>query len=225
MDKHESQTVSPNPTSRFLACGLAIAAGLLRLVPHPFNFAPVGALGLFGGARLGLGLALVLPVAVMAGSDLLLWKISGFSPFNPYVYASFLLNVVLGRLFLRSGSAWRIGAVSLLTSLQFFLITNFGVWLASSAEAYPMPDGKALVIETKPGEPFQTFHFARTLPGLLACYGVALPFFGTDAPPLGFLGNQVVGDLFFCGLLFGLQAALQASVFARRRTQPAILVR
>ena len=39
-----------------LALGVAIAAGviaaILRVVPHPPNFSSVGALGLFGGARL-----------------------------------------------------------------------------------------------------------------------------------------------------------------------------
>jgi hypothetical protein len=37
---------------------------------------------------------------------------------------------------------------------------------------------------------------------------VALPFVGTNAPPLGFLGNQLLGDLFYTGLLFALYSAL-----------------
>ena len=34
---------------------LATAAGVARLIPHPWNFTPVGALGLFTGSRLRPG--------------------------------------------------------------------------------------------------------------------------------------------------------------------------
>jgi hypothetical protein len=133
---------------------LAAGAGLTRLVPHWPNFTALGALGLFGGARLSLWLALSLPLAVMAGSDLLLWLLAGFTPFNPFVYGSLLVNVVLGRLLLRSGALWRIPLVSLLASTQFFLVTNFGVW--ATGTLYP-----------------------KTLAGLVLCYAEAIPFFGS----------------------------------------------
>src|SRR6516225_10534871 len=91
-----------NGLARTWAIGMAIAGGLIRLIPyHPWNFTPIGALGLFGGARLRSWAAYVLPLAVMAVSDLLLWWINGqgYNPFNPWVYASFILAVLLGRLF------------------------------------------------------------------------------------------------------------------------------
>ena len=40
---------------------------------------------------------------------------------------------------------------------------------------------------------------------------VTVPF--KDAPPLGFFGNALVGDLFFCGLLFGAHAWLSRRYF------------
>jgi hypothetical protein len=139
------------------AAGMAVVAGLIRLVPHPPNFTPVGALGLFGGARLRPWLAFTLPFAVMAVTDLLLWGLDeGKRPFNPFVYGSFLVNVVLGRLLLpQTNSPWRIGAVSLAGAVQFFLVTNFGVWIGGHGQGYPM-----------------------TLAGLAKCYGEGLPFFG-----------------------------------------------
>jgi hypothetical protein len=199
---------------------LAVAAGLLRLLPGmPMNFVPVGALGLFAGARFRSWRALVVPLAVMALSDLLLWALRDLTPFDPFVYAGFALYVLGGWLFLgRSAGAGRIALVSAAASVQFFLITNFGVWLMAS-----VPDKAALVA---PGEgvywqdysahnvPFPVpVAYSRDLRGLTACYVAALPFIRTNAPPFGFFGNTLVGDLFFSGVLFGLSALARRTVY------------
>ena len=130
MAKRQDAPRSPE-NGGLLGGGLALGTGLFRLVPHLPNFTPVGALGLFAGARMRLWQALTIPLVVMAVSDLLLQRVYGLSPFHPFVYASVIANVMLGRLLLRgSTSPWRIGTVSLLASAQFFLVTNLGVWLA-----------------------------------------------------------------------------------------------
>ena len=55
----------------------------------------------------------------------------------------------------------------------------------------------------------ETRNSRRNLQGLVACYAAALPFTNRElAPPLGFSGNGLLGDLFFCGLLFGTHAWL-----------------
>ncbi len=198
-----------NGTARLCTMGMAVAAGLFRLVPHPWNFTPVGALGLFGGAKLRAWLAYGLPLAVMAASDLLLWVKDGSEPFNPWVYGCFLLAVTWGRLFLRNGGAKRMVAVSVLVSAQFFLVTNFGVWLHGIRNHPAPPEGTAVVWKDYPGLPTPVpVAFAPNLSGLLACYVAALPFVGTNAPPLGFFGNQLLGDLFYTMLIFGLSAAI-----------------
>jgi hypothetical protein len=169
-----------------LGSGLAVATGLFRLVPHLPNFTPVGALGLFAGARMRLWHALTLPLLVMAVSDLLLQSFYGLSPFHPFVYASVVANVMLGRLLLRrSGSPWRIGGVSLLASAQFFLVTNFGVWMT-----WPM--------------------YTRDLAGLLQCYVAAIPFFQ----------YTLLGDLVFCGVMFGAYALAARWSVASQATAP-----
>src|SRR4051812_20159323 len=132
-----------------LAIGLAVVAGLLRLVPHPFNMSATGALGLFGGARLRSWLALALPAAVMVVSDLILWGVKGYSPFNPYVYGSFAVYVLLGRLLSRTESPLGIGAACVLGTVQFFLLTNLGTWYALSAPAEELPAGQAVVWVTE----------------------------------------------------------------------------
>ena len=65
--------------SRILALLSAILlAAALRLVPHPPNFTPIGAMALFSGAYLGRrGLAFVAPLAALLLSDAVLGFYSG----------------------------------------------------------------------------------------------------------------------------------------------------
>ncbi len=174
------------PNSTRLVTGLlttsaAITAAVFRLIPYayrPPNFHPVGALSLYSGGRLPGWLALLLPLAVMAGTDALLFAWFGYPPYNRWAYIGFVVYVLLGRLLARTRSPWRIGAVTALGSLQFFLITNFGVWLGSANH----PSGM----------------YPPTLAGLVECYAMGLPFFG----------YTLMGDLSFSALLFGAHAWL-----------------
>lgn len=125
------------------------AAGALRLLPHPWNFTPIGAMALFGGAFLrDKRAALVVPLAALFAGDLVL----GFYRLMPVVYASFLVSVAIGFLLRERRSAPRVAGAALLGSVQFFVVTNFAVWAAGGL--YP-----------------------RTGAGLAACYAAALPFF------------------------------------------------
>lgn len=160
-----------------LARALAGLAGLVRLVPFGFlrlpNFAPVGGLGLFAGARLPLWQAVSLPFAVMLVTDWLLQTFYDLPGFDPFAYASFGVYVLLGRLFLRdTESPTRIAAVSLLASAQFFLVTNFGAWYADRFNMYP-----------------------DDLGGLWLAYVLGLPFaLGTFAGDLTFGGLMFAAD-------------------------------
>ncbi len=185
-----SNQVQQVPTiDRPLASVLAVTAGLFRIIPHTFNLTPVGALGLFGGARLRSWQAFALPLAVMLVTDACLWVMTGFDPeYAPFhssrsfVYPSFLLYVLIGRLLVNTESPWRIGLASLLGSLQFFLLTNLGTW--ATEDLYP-----------------------RTLGGLLTCYVAGLPFY---SPTL-------LGDLSCTAALFGLHALLTRTAFPAER--------
>lgn len=133
---------------RPVAMGLTVLGALARLAPHPPNFAPVGGMSLFAGARLPGWQAYLLPILLMVVTDPL---VGGYSKATPYIYASFLINVWIGRRLKNSESAMRIGAAAAVCSLQFFLITNLGAWL----HGYP-----------------------HTWAGFAACYTLAIPFFG-----------------------------------------------
>jgi uncharacterized membrane protein len=141
-----------------LAFSLTVVAALLRLAPHPSNFTPVGSVALFGGARLRGWQAYCVPLLAMLVTDPIRSRAEGshsaYSWGTLIVYSCFLISVLLGRLFLRNSSnAARIAVVVLAGSLQFYVITNFFVWLGAPL-LYP-----------------------HTWPGLMTCYVAALPFF------------------------------------------------
>jgi len=154
---------------RPLALSLVILGTISRLLPHLPNMTAVGAASLFSGARLRGWQALLVPLVCMLVTDPILGFLYGFQPFSlltPLIYASFLINVWIGRRLRATESPWRIGGGALAGSVQFFLLTNFGVWLAGGGHSYP-----------------------HSFAGLVACYAAALPFFGwTVAGDLGYTG-------------------------------------
>jgi len=136
--------------SRIVALLSAIVvAAVLRLVPHPANFTPIGAMALFSGAYLGRrGLAFAAPLGAMVLSDAVLGFYSGFW----ITYVAVALIVAVGFLALSRLSVLRIAGAAIASSVLFFLVSNFGTWAMSGM--YP-----------------------HTLAGLSACYVAAVPFF------------------------------------------------
>jgi len=131
-----------------LPVAIIMFAVILRLVPHPPNFAPIAAMALFGGAYLSKKYALIVPLIALFVSDIVI----GFHSTMPFVYVSFILIGFIG-LWLRKRRSlkWILGT-TLSSSLLFFVITNFGVWAVG--DLYPL-----------------------TIDGLTRSYYLALPFF------------------------------------------------
>jgi len=145
-----------NSNWRPVALALTTLGAIARLLPHPPNFAPVGSMSLFAGARLPVWQAYLIPIALMAVTDPILGAFYGYpaySKFQLFSYISFLISVWLGRYLRGTESVPKIASFALLNSMQFFLLTNFGSWLWF--QAYP-----------------------RTAAGLADCYVAAIPFFG-----------------------------------------------
>ena len=136
--------------TRLAALLLAIVgAAALRLVPHPPNFSPIDAVAVFSGAYVGRKwLAFAAPLGALLLSDLLLGFYSGML----FQYVSVALIVVLGIVALQRVTVLRLGGAAIASSVLFFAVTNFGVWLVSGM-------------------------YAPTLSGLTACYIAAIPFF------------------------------------------------
>jgi hypothetical protein len=123
-----------------------------RLIPHPWNFTPMMALGLYAGAKsTKLRTGILVTLLALLLSDALM----GFYRGMWYVYAASLVPVLLGRFIKRKDSVGAIAPAALLSSLSFFAITNFMVWATGSL--YP-----------------------HTTSGLSACFAAGLPFYGNQ---------------------------------------------
>jgi hypothetical protein len=174
-----------------LIFAMIVLAAALRLAPHPWNLTPVGAIALFSGAMVrDRRLAFLVPVLVMFATDLII----GFNKLSPLVYASFLLSVLIGRAVVgarfsasqsqpepsarsRKRAVPRIAGAIFLGALQFFLITNFGVW--AFLDSYP-----------------------RTGTGLAACYIAGLPLFWNTLA-----GDAVYATVLFGGFFLAERLA------------------
>ena len=156
----------------------------------PWNYSPMMALCLFGGARfarpwtvwvVGLGSYLV--------SDLLLAMLKGpafaFHPVSVAVYAAFAGGILLGSLLRRRGGSLAILGTGLGAEIAFFGLTNFVVWLLFH------------------GQPPTYYSF--DLKGLMSCYAMGLPFFK----------YSLLSTAFYGVLLFGGWAYLTRSSEAR----------
>lgn len=137
-------------TPKFWILTLMIfAAAFVRLLPHPPNFAPIAAMALFGGAYFNKKwAAFLVPLTAMFVTDLVL----GFHATMWAVYLSFALIVGLGIIMLKEKKIGSIFFASVISSVSFFIITNFGIWLS-------------------------TGYYEKTGAGLAACYTAAIPFF------------------------------------------------
>lgn len=129
--------------------GLIAIGVVMRIMPHPPNFAPITALALFGGAVLPKRTGLWLPLAAMVMSDLII----GLHPLIPVTWGTFLLIALFAGKQLRGRlNTGSILASSLGSSLFFFAASNLAVW--AEGALYP-----------------------RTLAGLSDTFVQALPFF------------------------------------------------
>jgi len=132
----------------FMLPTLLVVLGVVcRVVPHPMNFAPIGAIALFAGATYrDRRVAIALPLAAMFIGDLFI----GLHSLMPLIYATYALIAVLGILLREHRSALAIAGGAAAGATIFFVVTNFAVWL----DLYP-----------------------RTRDGFVACYVNAIPFF------------------------------------------------
>jgi hypothetical protein len=132
-----------------VVCLIAFAA-VVRILPHPWNFTPLGAMALFSGAKLGRSSkAFLVPLAALFFGDLFV----GLHWLMPVVYLSFALSVAIGIFFRSRQSFGPLAIATLVGATQFFLTTNWAMWAFGTT--YP-----------------------KSLSGLLACYAAGVPFFG-----------------------------------------------
>jgi hypothetical protein len=162
--------------------GMVLLAALSRLVPHPPNFTPLGALALFAGAQFrNRWAAFLVPLAAMLLSDAALEVVTsqgwgsgwlahgtGFYRGMWVVYGAIALVTAVGLLLRGRRSVPAVAAGVLAGSTLFFLVTNFACWAGYGL--YP-----------------------HTLEGVVESYVAALPFYRWT----------LLGDACYATVLFG----------------------
>src|SRR5258708_6359363 len=135
--------------SKRLWIGIVVLGACARLLPHPWNFTPLIAIGLFAGSQARFAATGVLAtLSALALSDAVMGFYSGFW----YVYGAALIPVLLGRLIRGRNSVVAIVAAALGSNVSFFLVTNLMVWATGSL--YP-----------------------HTMAGLATCFAAGIPFY------------------------------------------------
>ena len=131
-----------------LATCLLVLGIFSRLIVHSWNFTPVIALALFGGVYLKKKQAILIPLILLAVTDVIL----GFHQTMLFTWGSIIVIVAIGLWVKRNKNFKTVLGGGLASAVLFFIVTNVGVWLVTGM--YPM-----------------------TLTGLTECFVLALPFF------------------------------------------------
>lgn len=149
----------------YLGLSVFFIAVVSRLLPHYPNFTPIESIALFGGTYLAYKkLSYILPLVALYLTDIILNNTllrsffpdqEGFIWFSDYMIYSFIAIIgiaFIGRLIRKKvkPTTVLIGAGG--SSVLFFIISNFGVWLSSPI-------------------------YSKSVSGLIECYTMALPFF------------------------------------------------
>ena len=129
---------------------LILLAAASRLLPHPPNFAPVAAIGLFAGAMLDRRAAWTVPFIALLLSDLVL---GFYQPMGMlWNYLAFAACLLIGSgVLAKHRSLVRISGATLASALVFFTLSNFGM--------------------------LATGYYPFTWAGVVECYTAAIPFF------------------------------------------------
>ena len=128
------------------------ASFIMRVVPHPANFIPIGALALLSGMYIKSKWGVLLAVAVMMLSDLII----GMHSLVLFTWGSFLIFGMIGWWIRKNKNILRVVGGTLAGSTIFFIITNFAVWAFT-----PL--------------------YNKTASGLVDSYYMAIPFFRSAA--------------------------------------------
>lgn len=169
-----------------MAAGLILMAATARIVNHEihfYNFAPVAAIGLFGGAVIrDRRIAFLMPLLALFMADIYIELFTtnplqrGFYGIEQvFVYAGMFMVTLLG-LSMKKVNAARVLGMSLGGSVLFFVVSNFGAFVSGM--------------------------YGHSLSGLATTYVMAIPFFK----------NSLLGDLMGSSVLFGSYYLLQQAV-------------
>tara|TARA_B110000196_G_scaffold307072_1_gene306323 strand:- start:106 stop:681 length:576 start_codon:yes stop_codon:yes gene_type:complete len=164
---------------------IILLAAFTRIMPHPPNFSPMAAIGLFGAAHFAKKWqAFLIPLIGIWISDLVInnfiysshssnfvWFYDGFY----WQYISYVFIIFAGLFIFNKGiSVTKTLGGMLSSSGIFFLVSNFGVWAGGTM-------------------------YTKNITGLITCYAAGIPF----------IHNTIISDTLFTTVLFGTYYLLQ----------------
>ena len=132
----------------FLFISVILALG--RIIPHPPNFTPILATAIYTPYMINdKWIAVLIPLSAMFIADIII----GFHPYMLWVYGAIGLSTLISSWSMRFNKKYiQLGVMAILSSILFFIITNFAVW--AIWDYYP-----------------------KTIDGLIICCIKAIPFF------------------------------------------------
>lgn len=160
-----------------------VVVGVLRIMNATeltawSNFTPIGAMALFGGAYFNRRWkSFAFPLLTLFLGDIFIHTViyDGNFQGRPLIYLAFSVIVLIGIVFVRKVTATNIVVASLLSTVGFWLIADFAVWLGGGTD-----------VRTQ-------LPLSRDLAGLLQCYLQGFPY----------MTNFLLGTLFYSAMMFG----------------------
>ena len=121
-----------------------------RIIPHPPNFTPILATAIYTPYMVNdKWIAVLIPLSAMFIADIII----GFHPYMLWVYGAIGLSTLISSWSMRFNKKYiQLGVMAILSSILFFIITNFAVWIIWD-------------------------YYPKTIDGLIICYIKAIPFF------------------------------------------------
>ena len=164
---------------------IILLAAFTRIMPHPPNFSPMAAIGLFGAAHFAKKWqAFLIPLIGIWISDLVInnfvysshssnfvWFYGGFY----WQYISYVFIIFVGLFIFNKGISVTNTLGGMVSSSGiFFLFSNFGVWAGGAM-------------------------YTKNISGLITCYPAGIPF----------IHNTIISDALLTTVLFGTYYLLQ----------------
>jgi len=164
---------------------IILLAAFTRIMPHPPNFSPMAAIGLFGAAHFAKKWqAFLIPLIGIWISDLVINNIVYSSHSSNFVwfyggfywqYISYVFIIFAGLFIFNKGISVTNTLGGMVSSSGiFFLFSNFGVWAGGAM-------------------------YTKNFSGLITCYAAGIPF----------IHNTIISDALFTTVLFGTYYLLQ----------------
>ena len=164
---------------------IILLAAFTRIMPHPPNFSPMAAIGLFGAAHFAKKWqAFLIPLIGIWISDLVINNFIYSSHSSNFVclyggfywqYISYVFIIFAGLFIFNKGISVTNTLGGMVSSSGiFFLFSNFGVWAGGAM-------------------------YTKNISGLITCYAAGIPF----------IHNTIISDALFTTVLFGTYYLLQ----------------